>query len=144
MVTSKEYFNGQDAHGDIQRNAAELILRFNRLMTYFHKDVPDFKVTVTSGYRSPTKNASIPGAAPKSNHMQGKAIDIWDPRKRLAKWCIKNVNRLEEQDLWCEDPRATSTWMHFQSTPPGSRLRFYVPSIKAIPLCQGPLTEESL
>lgn len=143
MITLKDYFKEQEPHEGITIKADELITKVNRLMVYFHKDVPDFVVQVTSGYRSPAYNKKIGGKV-KSLHMAGQAVDIYDPRKRLAKWCVANQARLEEQGLWAEDPRATRNWMHLQSVPPSSGNRFYIPDLASIPLCNGPLTVESL
>lgn len=143
IITLEEYFKGQDYHTDLVPVAQDLLTKFNRLMVYLHKDIPDLVVQMTSGYRSPIYNASVGGKS-KSKHMSAQALDAWDPRKRIAIWCVKNRARLEEQGLWCEDPRATKNWMHFQSVPPGSGARFFIPDVKSIPLCQGPLTEESI
>lgn len=43
-------------------------------------------LTVTSGYRSPSHNASIPGASSSSRHMFGDAADVDNPRDDLETW----------------------------------------------------------
>jgi hypothetical protein len=143
MITKEIYFKGQDHHESVEASADELITRVNRLMVYVSKDLPEFKVEVSSGYRSPTHNAKV-GGATQSNHMAGRAVDIRDPKRDLARWCVQNKERLVEQMLWCEDPRATKGWVHLQSSPPRSGLRFFIPSLAAVELCRGPLTMESL
>lgn len=61
----------------------------------------------------------------KSLHLSGNAVDIADPSGQLLKWCKSNVSILEEIGLWCED--GTVGWTHFQSKPPRSNKRFFLP-----------------
>jgi uncharacterized protein YcbK (DUF882 family) len=61
----------------------------------------------------------------KSKHLFGQACDISDPSGKLMAWCKANVAVLEEAGLWCED--GTVGWVHFQSVPPGSGKRFFLP-----------------
>jgi hypothetical protein len=36
-------------------------------------------IVILSGYRTPAYNASLEGAAVKSQHVEGRALDIWHP-----------------------------------------------------------------
>ena len=40
---------------------------------------------ITSAQRSPSKNASLKGASPTSNHLSGNAVDIHGPSKSWIK-----------------------------------------------------------
>lgn len=60
-----------------------------------------------------------------SNHLKGCAIDIADPQGKLMEWTKENIPLLEEVGLWCED--GISGWCHFQSVPPKSGKRFFLP-----------------
>lgn len=90
---------------------------------------------VASGWRPPGVNARTKNSAGHSTHMTGEALDLQDtPNRNLARWCLKNVGTLEKCGLWCEDPRWTPDWVHFQTRPPASGKRFFIPST-ASPLC---------
>lgn len=39
----------------------------------------DVAMVITSGYRTPAYNATLEGAAQKSQHVQGRALDVWHP-----------------------------------------------------------------
>lgn len=39
----------------------------------------DQPLVILSGYRTPAYNATIEGAAAKSQHCEGRAVDIWHP-----------------------------------------------------------------
>ena len=69
---------------------------------------------VSSGWRSPGGNASIPGAAKRSLHIAGKAIDIVDVTGELDKLLEtdKAQDLLEKYGLWQEHPDFTKTWAH--------------------------------
>lgn len=55
------------------------------------------------------------GGALKSYHITGQAIDIADHDKRLARELEDRAWLLKEHDLWMEDPKATSTWVHLDT-----------------------------
>lgn len=77
--------------------------------------------------------------------IDAQAIDIGDISRELAIWCFLNGKALRECALWCEDPRATQTWVHFQSLPPKSGARFFIPSPEwAKKLMNEPLSVESI
>jgi hypothetical protein len=69
-----------------------------------------------------TDKAKIPM---KSLHLRGAAVDIADPSGKLMLWCKSNVDILEQVGLWCEE--GTKGWVHFQSQPPRSGKRFFLP-----------------
>lgn len=60
-----------------------------------------------------------------SSHLSGKAADISDPDGKLAKWLVENENKLAVAGLWCEHPKYTHGWVHFDMTP--KKRRFFIP-----------------
>ena len=92
-----------------------LVTRVNSLLELFFKDHPnEEKKTVSSGYRTPDINKSIPGSAKKSNHMTCSAVDLFDKNRTLSNWCVKNIKKLNELELYLEDPKYTPSWTHLQ------------------------------
>lgn len=81
----------------------------------------------TSGWRPPAVNASTKGAAPKSNHMLGIAVDIEDADGKLWAAVLANLALARTLGLYFEDKRWTPTWVHAQTTRPASRRRIFIP-----------------
>lgn len=114
-----------------QDNIMTLLERINRIRSSYGK-----AMTVTSGYRSQedqiriykakgiTDLSKIPMG---SQHLKGAAVDIYDPNKELQQWTLANTALLEQIGLWCEDFGATKNWVHYQSFPPRSGKRFFMP-----------------
>lgn len=139
MITSEQYFGQNLVNEDIAKNAKVLLEKVNAFLEHW-----DGEPKMTSGFRSPAYNASVPGAAKNSKHMSGEAVDIFDPDKRLAKFVFTKQQLLKEYGLYCEDMRCTKNWVHFQSKPPRSGSRFFIPSLQWAAKLNGPLTLESL
>lgn len=120
-----------DLPEDHRANLAILLERINKIRSAYGKPM-----TVTSGYRSMedhlriyrekgvTDQSKIPM---KSRHLSGRAVDIGDGDKKLKEWILDNVALLESVGLWCEDFSTTDNWVHFQTVPPGSGKRFFMP-----------------
>lgn len=97
------------------------------------------KLIITSGYRTLEHHLAIYAAKGitdtskipmKSRHLSGEAVDVVPkdkPVNDLHKWLNSNVKTLEEIGLWCETFRYTPTWTHFQTSPPKSGSRFFIP-----------------
>lgn len=62
-----------------------------------------------------------------SKHLSGQAADVADPDGELANWLMINDKKLEQCRLWVEHPDFTKGWVHFQSVPPKSGKRFFIP-----------------
>lgn len=120
-----------------QHNLEELRKKLDKVRAAYGKPM-----IVTSGYRSEVdhkriyseinakrRKAGLPEirVPTASKHLYGQACDISDPKQELQKWIKDNVAVLEEIGLWCEDFSATKTWIHFQSIPPKSGKRFFLP-----------------
>lgn len=137
MITSAQYFGQNLVNEDIAKNASVLLDKVNAFLEHYGD------VVMTSGYRSPEHNKKV-GGARSSKHMSGDAVDIFDPDKRLAKFVFMKQQLLKEYGLYCEDMRCTKNWVHFQSKPPRSGARFFIPSLSWAAKLSGPLTLESL
>lgn len=133
IITLADYWMGRDSRyrgewtAEVQRHAADLLLRVNAMLTFMH-DVefeahPETGTVVTSGWRPLQLNARVPGAAHKSLHMMGQAIDLYDPDGDLDEWCWRNQDVLARPDidLYQEHPGSTKGWLHLQSLPPRSQ-----------------------
>jgi hypothetical protein len=120
----------EDQDQVIQDNLTVLLERINKVRTAW-----DHPMTVTSGLRTKADQLRIykaKGIAESkipwgSAHIKGSAVDIFDLEKKLQQWCLDNVDKLEEFELWCEDFSATPNWVHFQTYPPASGKRFFKP-----------------
>lgn len=134
MITLVDYWMGRDKTfgssltADIVRNAEETVKRANVLLAEFRFDTHDTEIRkVNSGWRPPEINERTPGAAPRSKHMTGQAIDIADPEGDLDEWCLTHLQTLERIGLWLENPASTKGWTHVQIVPPKSGHRVFYP-----------------
>jgi uncharacterized protein YcbK (DUF882 family) len=139
MITLKEILKDKDYNKldkEIQDNLTILLEKINKIRALFGKPM-----TVSSGLRTKEdqirvykEKATKAGTAfdeskvpMGSQHLHGAALDIYDPKKELQKWCLDNENKLEEIGLWMENFTATPNWCHFQIYPPKSGKRFFNP-----------------
>ena len=141
MLTLADYWMGRDAtHGlelstETRKNAALMIELADKLLIIAKtrgvtlETNPATRSIVSSGWRPPSFNATVPGAAPKSKHMTGQAIDLYDPDGDLDAWLITDDGQRVMKDLgvWLEHPACTKTWSHVQSVPPRSGRRVFYP-----------------
>lgn len=139
MITLDHYYIGRDVGYDedltdeIRANAVVTLERVNRLLERAQADgvtldhSPRTGSLVSSGWRPPSVNASIKGAAVRSKHMTGQACDVYDPDGDLDAWCLDNQDVLVECELWLEHPSATKGWCHLQTVGPRSGRRVFYP-----------------
>lgn len=159
MISYEDYLMGREKKyrheitQDMEENAGMLLARVNLLISWAAADgvFPgiDSKTGthVASGWRPTEINARTSNAGKASKHITMQGIDVQDtPDRTLARWCLRNLASLEEIGLWMEDPQWTGgadPWVHFQSVPPGSGRRVYVPS-SAPPLAEKLPEQESM
>jgi hypothetical protein len=147
-ITVAQYFRDKPRskeHGD---NAVGLLAAVNSLLfeaaedgAYDYAIDPDTGGQISGskggsgdgGYRLPDSETGAEG----SNHKSANGVDVFDPARTLAKWCVENPDRIAAHGLWCEDFRWTPTWCHFQRVPPRSGNRIYIPSASK-PLAPAP------
>jgi hypothetical protein len=134
MITLTDYFMGRDRQypdeltDDIKKNATETVARANLLLSSYKAMTKDEEIRkVNSGWRPSGVNSATLGAAPRSKHMLGQAIDISDPEGDLDEWCMDNPDILQSIGLWLEHPSATKSWCHVQVVPPKSGKRVFYP-----------------
>lgn len=133
MITVEDYFMGRQVlypeyyTEEVQTNAQQLVDRVNQLLERMARNgvVPELSPSsgspVSSGWRPPPLNGHTPGAAPRSKHMSGQAIDLYDPEGVLDDWCMHYLPPMSHQiGLWLEHPSATKGWCHLQCVPPRS------------------------
>lgn len=126
MISRDEVLMGREKQypltPEMETNLAKLLVALNKFRTIYGKPL-----IVTSGYRPAAINATIANAAKKSNHMVCLACDFADANGALDKYCMENLNVLEECGLWLENPESTPTWCHLQCVPPKSGNRVFKP-----------------
>ncbi len=137
MITLEQFWMTRDrAYASeltdaIRRDAAETVRRANALIASFVRANPANTAVrgVASGWRPSAVNAATPGAAKKSNHMLGRALDITDRDGALDAWLITLSGQaaLTQIGLWIEHPSATPNWSHVQIIPPASGNRVFKP-----------------
>ena len=140
MITLEQYWMGRDVKfpadltAEIRHNAEQLVGKVNNLLNAAELDgvTPGMSVrgdAIASGWRPPAVNDATTNAAKASKHRSGQAVDLVDgPGRTLARWCLRNLDVLEDLGLWMEDPQWTPTWVHLQLVPAGSGRRVYLPS----------------
>jgi hypothetical protein len=123
--------HADDLTAEIVRNATHLLRRVNNLLVLMHDiQIEPHPITgnpITSGWRPPEINAGTKGAAPRSKHMSGNAVDLYDPDGEIDAWCMDHLDFLAEAGLWLEHPSATKGWCHLQQVPPKSGRRVFYP-----------------
>jgi hypothetical protein len=135
-ITVADYFMGRDKiyandlTDTIKTNAVETVNRANLLLDDFYAANPAaHQRTVNSGWRPPEINAGVKGAALRSHHMTGEAVDLNDDDGQLDAWCISPAGQsaLNLRGLWLESPGSTPRWCHCQIVPPRSGRRVFQP-----------------
>lgn len=126
MISRSEILMGRDKQypldGILEVNLEKLLKAVNKFRAVYGKPM-----RVSSGYRPAAINATVKGAAKKSNHMKCLAVDFVDRSGKLAEYCLKNLKLLEEFGIWLEDPAFTKGWVHMQVVPPRSGNRIFKP-----------------
>lgn len=129
MITKQELLAGRDKQfpkeytKEISDNLDKLLIAVNEIRKAYGKPM-----IVNSGWRPASINGSTPGAATKSKHLLGLAVDFEDKKGELFQWCLKNLQLLEKLDLFLEDKRYTASWCHIGLGQPKSGKRIFVPS----------------
>lgn len=114
---------------EVSDNLDKLLSMINKVRKAYNKPM-----TVSSGWRPAGINSATKGAAKRSNHLLGLAVDIADPDGKLATWTIQNIALIASFGLFIEDIRYTKNWVHYQCVPPASGKRVFIPSSAPPPL----------
>jgi len=136
MISMTQYWMGRDTKyasemtDDIASNAQATVDAVNQLLEIAGRS----EDKVNSGWRPQAVNDATRNAASRSKHLTGQAVDIGDPDRSLATWVADNLDVLTECGLYCEDFRWTGDadggWVHFQTVPPKSGRRIFIPSME--------------
>lgn len=142
MITSAQYFGTKQYTEQQAENADALLESVNQCCdfaahdkAYFYAIDPDTGTQISGakggsgdgGFRLPTSGTG----ASKSSHKDANGVDVYDPQRIFAAWCVLNKHVLAALGLYMEDPRWTPGWVHLQRVPPGSGHRIYIPSLKS-------------
>lgn len=129
MISKDELLKGRDQQypndytQEISDNLDKLLIVMNQIRSAWGKPM-----TVDSGWRPPSINASTPGAATHSKHMLGLAVDIADADGSLWSWVLENLELMQQLGIFFEDRRWTPNWVHFGLGAPASGKRIFVPN----------------
>jgi uncharacterized protein YcbK (DUF882 family) len=111
---------------EIDKELLVLLEKLNKIRAIYGKPM-----IVNSGLRSQEQQGELitsgKSSAVKSKHLTGQAADIRDVDGSLKSWVLMMMPLMEEVGLWIEDFKATPTWVHFQSVPPKSGKRIFIP-----------------
>lgn len=102
---------------------------FERLTEF--QDAIGFDLIITSGLRSEQLQQDLILAgktnAVHSKHLAGAAADVKDRNGKIGEYILANTKLLEVIGLWCEHPKKTKGWAHFQILGPKSGKRIFMP-----------------
>ncbi|MDA8108080.1 MAG: hypothetical protein M0015_05555 [Betaproteobacteria bacterium] len=139
LIALEDYFGPFWNHGEdtpeTRAAATQLLVAVNRAL---EAAIADGVVLIlnpkTGSYVSGEGNGGFRGRAspvgpPGSKHRSAHAIDIYDPLRLFACWCLRNEARLRELGIaGMERPEWTPTWTHLQDLPVRSGTWCFVPS----------------
>lgn len=144
MITRDDYFKAHAGSPEItpaiEANADALLSAVAALLAYAVADGwapqinPETGTMVAGQQNGGFRLSGTTVGAAGSKHKTGQAVDIHDPGRQLASWCMANLDRLRDLGLHMEDPRWTAWknggggWVHLQSVPPGSGKLVFIPS----------------
>lgn len=133
MITLKDYLTASGKYperekhpevtAEVLKNAESLLKKVNSLL----KELKVENVKVSSGFRPQKVNANVPGAAKKSAHCTGNAVDLADPTNKLDILFLQNLPLLEKYNLYLEHPDSTLGWSHLGQVAPKSGKRVFKP-----------------
>ncbi len=133
MIDLETYFGAMshlaEPDAETRANAEDLLARVGSLLEdprLAHIDAATAP-RQNSGWRTPEYNAGVKGAAKKSEHITGRAIDLDDDYGELDEFLFANRDLLIQYGFWMEHPASTKGWCHLQTIPPRSGNRVFFP-----------------
>jgi len=137
MITLEQYFgvygDSPDLTPERRENANLLLSCVNQLMVQAEADGILFPVNPKTGSQISGETLggfrpqNAPVGAPKSNHKNGLAVDIYDPSGKIDAWCIACIPVLRDAGIYIEHPDKTPGWSHWQCVAPRSGIRVFMP-----------------
>lgn len=143
MITLAAFLKGRDKRfladftSVVRHNAEVTVNIVNELLQRAGRSDID---SVNSGWRPRAVNDATANSGANSMHITGEAVDLNDPDRTLATWCIDNIDVLVSLGLWMEHPAwclkvddkgVVWKWVHLQTRPPKSGRRIYRPNTDA-------------
>lgn len=113
--STKEYYMGRDkTHkaeltSEVEANVAKFIPVINKFFEELGHTSPAY---VSSGWRPGSINSGVKGAAKRSLHTLGLAIDIRDPDGKLYDLVVSRPDLLRKYGLWVEHGEFSKGWLH--------------------------------
>lgn len=125
MITLKDWITASGKYPEREKSAEltdDVKANAQRLLSAVNAFLSDLgwkgSVSVSSGFRPASVNANIKGAAKKSAHMTGLALDILDPKGQLGKRIREEKGELlRKHGLFMEALESTPTWVHLDLVP---------------------------
>jgi Peptidase M15 len=142
VILTLDMYLGKHAHGpfaheataEVMAAASKLLERVNAILAHalaagVTMEVhPETGSWISSGWRPAGYNAKVPGAAKRSLHITGHALDLYDADGDFDEWLFHfGAPLMTSLGLWAEHPSATRRWSHLQIIAPKSGRRFYYP-----------------
>ena len=130
MITEQEILKGEKCPDEYKKNLSELLEKLNKLRTLWGKPMQ-----ITSGFRTMAhhikvyKDKGITDLSKipmKSKHLFCQAVDIYDPKFELTKFCKEHTKEMEEIGIYFEED-TTVPRLHVQIVPPKSGARWFKP-----------------
>ncbi|HVB48549.1 MAG TPA: hypothetical protein VNF69_09195 [Burkholderiales bacterium] len=138
-ITLEDYFGpfwgrGEDTP-EMRDTATRLLSAVNRALDAALADGVALMLNPKTGsYVSGEGNGGFRGRASAvgpsgSKHRSAHAIDIYDPLRLFARWCLRNEARFRTLGIaGMERPEWTPTWTHLQDLPVRSGTWCFVPA----------------
>lgn len=134
MITYEDYMMGRDKGDEapseaLKANANKLLNAVNALLRDIFEDNKELRyMGISSGYRPPSVNKNVKGAASKSAHLTCEAVDLRDgPDQKLGRFLTANPEYLIKHALYMESITVTKGWVHLQTRPTKSGNRIFYP-----------------
>jgi uncharacterized protein YcbK (DUF882 family) len=109
---------------EIDANLLVLLNKINQVRTAY--GIP---MIVTSGLRDQAQQQQLiaegKSNAPRSHHLTGEAVDIYDPDGKLHEFTLNNQALMESIGLYMETRQGS--WQHYQIVAPASGKRWFNP-----------------
>ena len=139
MISRKDYLGVYAGCSDItpaiSANIDRMLTKVNSLIAYLNKDGiqvpvnPKTKSQISGDANGGFRPQDCAVGAPNSNHKQGLAVDLYDPKGEIDAWVTNpaNLKYILAIDLYFEDKSVTPSWCHVQIVSPKSGRRWFLP-----------------
>lgn len=119
-LTERDVLKGREVFAPLNQEQRENLVKLLHALNEL-QELWGSAFTITSGYRPASVNSTV-GGAKKSAHLNCQAADIRDINGTIGHWLKKNVDILEELELYLEEPSYTKGWCHVQIRPTKNRV----------------------